>query len=149
MVEGVGYTYPYPRPMVTVDAVVFARDGSGLLVALIARLHDPYAGSWALPGGFIEMDERLADAAARELREETGLQGVSLRPVGVFDDPGRDPRGRSISMAFAAYMEGPRPALHAADDAAEARWHSVTALPPLAFDHAEIVAAALDRLRLA
>lgn len=141
------YTYPYPRLMVTVDAVVFAGDGADPSIALVARRNDPYGGSWALPGGFIELDERLIDAAARELREETGLAGVALEFVGVFDDPDRDPRGRSISVAYAGRIAGAPPALRAADDAAAAEWHRASALPPLAFDHAAIVAQALARLR--
>ena len=136
-----GYTYTYPRPMVTVDAVIFAGTGKDRCIALIRRKHDPFAGCWALPGGFVDMDEPLEAAAARELREETGLDGIGLSQFHTFGDPGRDPRGRSISVAYYGFLPAPAP-LRAADDAADARWFPVEDLPPLAFDHDRIVARA-------
>lgn len=138
------FVYEYPRPMITVDAVVFARDESCLWVALIRRRTAPFAGAWALPGGFVEPDEPLADAAARELAEETGLRDVALDQFHTFGEPGRDPRGRSISVAYRGFLSDGRPGLHAADDAAEAAWHEVNRLPPLAFDHAKIIRRALQ-----
>ncbi|MBN2311830.1 MAG: NUDIX hydrolase [Candidatus Hydrogenedentes bacterium] len=141
------YTYDYPRPMVTVDAVVFAVFESQLRVATIRRRFDPYAGAWALPGGFVEMDEDLDAAAARELAEEAGIRGVPLVQFRAFGAPGRDPRGRSISVAFLAAVDAARHPLRAADDAAEADWLPVGERQVLAFDHAEIVEYALDRLR--
>lgn len=136
-----GYTYKFPRPMVTVDAVIFAGTGMERAVALIRRKHDPFEGCWALPGGFVDMDEALETAAARELREETGLEDIALTQLYTFGDPGRDPRGRSISVAYYGSIAAPAP-LCAADDAAEARWFPVEDLPPLAFDHDRIVSRA-------
>lgn len=136
-----GYMYKYPRPMVTVDAVIFAGTGKDRCIALIRRRHDPFADCWALPGGFVDMDEPLEAAAARELREETGLEGIGLTQFHTFGDPGRDPRGRSISVAYYGFLPAPAP-LRAADDAADARWFPEEDLPPLAFDHDRIVALA-------
>lgn len=140
-------TYEHPRPAVTVDAVVFARGGGGTSVLLIRRGKPPFEGKWALPGGFVEMDETLAQSAARELAEETGLTGVDLEQLHAFGDPGRDPRGRTVSIAHWGVIEGRPPPVRGDDDAAEARWHDVDALPELAFDHAHILRMAVRRLR--
>ncbi len=137
------YVYEYPRPMVTVDAVVFSGDGDDRRIALIRRRNEPFAGCWALPGGFVDMDESLETAAARELAEETGLRNVALRQLHAFGEPARDPRGRNICVAYTGALSEPVP-LRAADDASEAAWFSVTALPPLAFDHDKIIAMALE-----
>lgn len=133
------HCYEYPRPAVTVDVVVLTDDAA---ILLVKRRSDPFAGRWALPGGFIDMDETLADAAARELAEETGVAGLNLRQLKAFDDPDRDPRARTIGVAFLSEVNG-RPDVTAGDDAAEAAWHSLADLPPLAFDHDQIVACAL------
>jgi 8-oxo-dGTP diphosphatase len=135
---GKSFCYEYPRPAVAVDVVVQSRDGH---VLLVRRRNEPYKGRWALPGGFVEIDERLADAAVRELAEEAGLTGLELRPVGVFDEPGRDPRGRTISVAFSGRV-GERSWPRAGSDAADARWIPLDDLPPTAFDHDRIIAAA-------
>lgn len=140
-------TYEHPRPAVTVDAVVFATGGGATSVLLIRRGKPPFEGKWALPGGFVEMDETLARSAARELAEETGLTGVDLEQLHAFGDPGRDPRGRTVSIAHWGVIEGPAPHVRGDDDAAEARWHDVDALPELAFDHAHILRVAVQRLR--
>jgi len=133
------FCYEYARPAVAADIVVLSDDRG---VLLIRRGNEPFKGRWALPGGFMEIDETLADAARRELQEETGLGGVALRPLSVFDRPDRDPRGRVISLAFVGTVAG-RPAVCGADDAAEAAWHDLEELPPLAFDHHEVMDAAL------
>ncbi|WP_035609631.1 NUDIX domain-containing protein [Haloferula sp. BvORR071] len=141
------FTYEYPRPALTVDCVVFGFDGKGLQVLLIQRGLEPFLGAWALPGGFVLMDEDLETAARRELQEETGLKGVFLEQLRTFGDPGRDPRGRVVSVAFFALV---RPDQHPAKgdtDASDAAWFDAAKLPPLAFDHAEILAAGLERLR--
>ena len=117
------YTYEYPRPAVTVDVAVFGRRRGALSVLLIERKHEPFKGAWALPGGFVDKDEALEVAAARELREETGVTGLALTQVGAFGTPGRDPRGHTVSVAFVtlANPENVRP--EAGDDAARAEWH--------------------------
>ena len=141
------FTYEYPRPALTVDCVVFGFDGGGLQVLLIRRALEPFLGSWALPGGFVDMDEDLDQAARRELQEETHLSRVFLEQLFTFGTPGRDPRGRVVSVAYYALV---RPDQHPAtgdSDASEAAWHPVDQLPPLAFDHTQIIAKALERLR--
>lgn len=138
------YTYEYPRPMLTADCVVVRGDD----VLLIRRGNEPFKGCWALPGGFMEMDETLEHCAVRELLEETGI-GVAeeaLRLVGVFSTPGRDPRGRTVTAAYAVRLPDDIEA-HAGDDAAETRWWSFNELPPLAFDHDAVLAASRRLLK--
>jgi 8-oxo-dGTP diphosphatase len=135
------HCYDYPRPSVTVDIVLFNRNE----VLLIKRARAPFKGQWALPGGFVDEGESLEAAAARELKEETGLYGIGLEQIGAFGDPGRDPRGHTISIAFAALLEN-RPEAKAADDAEDARWHRVARPPKLAFDHKKIIRLARERL---
>jgi 8-oxo-dGTP diphosphatase len=138
MAEKGAYAYDYPRPMVTVDAVVLSMREGKRHVLLIRRGRPPFEGAWALPGGFVGIDEPLETAAERELAEETGLTGVALRQLHTFGDPGRDPRGRSISVVY--WGEAPADAaVMGGDDAAEAGWFPLDALPPLAFDHAKVV----------
>lgn len=133
--------YKHPRPALTADVVLIAgRERPTVL--LIRRGNPPFEGRWALPGGFVDIDEDLEPAARRELEEETGLAAGPLSQVGAFGRPGRDPRGRVVSVAFtgAPAADDPRP--QPASDAAEARWFPLDELPELAFDHAEIIAAA-------
>jgi 8-oxo-dGTP diphosphatase len=139
------YTYDYPRPAVSVDVVIVSNESSPR-VLLVRRKHDPFAGMWALPGGFIEMDESLEAAARRELYEETGVEAEELEQLHAFGDPGRDPRGRIITVVYLAIVDAARIKPRAADDAAEVGWHSLRQPPPLAFDHAEILAYARRRL---
>ena len=141
------YTYRYPRAALTVDCVVFGFDGTALRVLLIRRGQEPFKNRWALPGGFVEMDETLDSAARRELEEETGLTELYLEQLQAFGSVKRDPRERVVSVAYYALT---RPADHnavAASDAAEVRWFELDALPKLAFDHAEILEVAIARLR--
>ncbi len=141
------FTYEYARPALTVDCAVFGFDGDGLQILLIRRGLEPFLGSWALPGGFVHMDEDLDEAARRELMEETNLRNVFLEQLFTFGTPGRDPRGRVVSVTYYALV---RPDQHPATgdtDAAVAAWYAVDQLPPLAFDHAEILETALARLR--
>lgn len=126
-------------PSVTADCIVVFGDGSKRQVLLIKRKHDPYADSWALPGGFVEIDEDLLEGATRELEEETGINGVALRQYKTFGKPGRDPRGRTISVVFYGFVEKEQMNYQAGDDAAEAGWFDLKALPDLAFDHQEIL----------
>lgn len=141
------YTYRYPHPAVTVDCAVFALDGDKLKVLLIRRDREPYAGSWALPGGFVRSDEGLEAAARRELEEETGVKGLFVEQLGAFGEPGRDPRERVITVAWWAVVKLFEHEVRAASDAREAAWFDVDALPCLAFDHDDILRAALARLR--
>ncbi len=137
----------YPHPSVTVDVIVFRLFEADLQVLLIRRGHDPFAGMWAVPGGFVDIDESLDGAAKRELEEETGLRDVYLEQLYTFGDVDRDPRGRVITIAYFALVPAAEQQPHAGDDATEAGWWSVYDLPPLAFDHAEILDYALQRLR--
>jgi len=140
------YVYDWPRPMVTVDAAVFAFfDGKARLL-LVQRKNEPYQGHWALPGGFVEMDEDLPEAAARELAEETGLKNVALEQLHTFGRPGRDPRGRAITVVYFGIARKDWQQVAAADDAAQVQWFDIENLPPLAFDHEEIARCAIERL---
>ena len=113
------HTYEYPRPAVTVDIAVFGRGSGGeLVVLLIERKHAPFEGAWALPGGFVDENEALEAAAHRELREETGLTGLTLTQVAAFGDPGRDPRGHTVSIAFVTEADVDVAKVAAGDDAA-------------------------------
>jgi 8-oxo-dGTP diphosphatase len=137
----------YPRPSVTVDVIIFTLSEGDLQVLLIQRGHPPFEGMWAIPGGFVGIDESLEDAAQRELEEETGVHDVYLEQLYTFGDLGRDPRGRVITVTYFALMPADATQLHAGQDASDARWWSVYGLPPLAFDHADILEYALQRLR--
>ena len=135
----------YPRAALTVDCVVFGFDGGELQVLLIRRGLPPFKDKWALPGGFVRVEETLDDAARRELAEETGLQDVFLEQLYTFGTVKRDPRERVVSIAYFALVKPG--AVTAATDAAEAKWFPISDLPSLAFDHADILATALNRLR--
>jgi 8-oxo-dGTP diphosphatase len=139
------YVYAHPRPAVTVDIALFRHAGSAWEILFIQRARDPFKGKWALPGGFVDEMEPLEAAAARELKEECGIQGVELWQFRAFGDPHRDPRGHTISIGFLGVARGDL-GEKAADDASSVRWFPITALPDLAFDHPEIVAAAIERL---
>jgi 8-oxo-dGTP diphosphatase len=135
----------YPRPMLTVDVVVLTA-GEPPDVLLIQRRNPPFQERWALPGGFVEEREPVASAAPRELAEETGLNVAGLELLGVYDTPGRDPRGWTVSVVYLARVAAPE-AVAGADDARDARWFSAEELPDLAFDHGLILADALADAR--
>ena len=137
------HCYDWPRPSVTTDIVVLAEREAGLSILLIRRKGEPFIGQWALPGGFLDEGETLQVCAARELKEETGVIASDLSLVGVYGDPGRDPRGWTVSIAFLMRVASADTAPVAGDDAAEVGWFAVDALPGLAFDHGRIVADAL------
>jgi 8-oxo-dGTP diphosphatase len=137
----------YERPSVTVDVVIFALVEDDLQVLLIKRKKQPYAHMWAVPGGFVRINESLEEAAARELAEETGVTGVYMEQLYTFGDPDRDPRTRVITVAYFALVPYDAIDHRPGDDAAETGWFSVFALPELAFDHARILEYALTRLR--
>lgn len=127
-------------PKLTADVVALAAAPASVL--LIRRRNPPFEGCWALPGGFVDERERACHAAARELAEETGIAAVQMRLLGVYDAPDRDPRGWTVSVAYVACLEG-QVAAAGGDDAVDARWWGLAELPPLAFDHAEVVADAV------
>ena len=141
------HTYQFPRAALTVDCVVFGFDGAGLKVLLIRRALEPFKGTWALPGGFVRVGESLDDAARRELAEETGLEKVYLEQLYTFGAADRDPREHVVSVAYYALVKLSDHRAQAATDAADARWYAIAELPRLAFDHADIFALALARLR--
>ena len=140
------YQYIYPHPAVTTDIVIFTIRDQQLKVLLIMRGGDPYKGKWALPGGFVRMEEDLETGARRELAEETGISGVYLEQLYTFGAVDRDPRERVITIAYYALIPSDKIQLQAATDAEAVGWFSLDELPPLAFDHQDIVAMAHQRL---
>ena len=140
------YSYDYPRPALTVDAVIFRKISGRLEVLLIWRKHSPFKGMWALPGGFIDMEETVEDAVVRELEEETHLRVEGLQQLHTFSAPDRDPRGRTVSVTFFGVVEPDQSQVSGGDDASDAQWFSVTQLPDLAFDHIVAVRMAVERI---
>lgn len=141
------YTYEYPRPAVTVDAAIFRESGGKWEILLIKRGREPYLGMWALPGGFVEMEETLEEAIHRELMEETRLEGIFLEQLHTFSKTDRDPRHRTISTVFMGTIPPDSTArAEAGDDASEVQWFDINKLPALAFDHNEVLEMAISRL---
>ena len=144
--------HDYPHPALTADVVLLAAGDGDRQVLLVQRGEPPFEGRWVLPGGFVELGESPEEAAHRELEEETGIRGVRLEQMRVFGDPGRDPRGHVVTVVFWGLLTGdwspgqPPRHVEAGSDAASARWWSIDNLPPLGFDHANIVAYALRHL---
>lgn len=135
------YTYKYPRPAVTTDCVVFTQEEEPK-VLLIQRGNEPYKGCWAFPGGFMNMEETAEECAVRELKEETGLTVKQIQQIGAYSKVDRDPRGRTVSIAYLAIVDAPT-AVSGMDDAAKAAWFPLASLPDLAFDHKDIMADAI------
>ena len=135
------YTYKYPRPAVTADCIVITKEEDAK-VLLIQRGDEPYKGTWAFPGGFMNMDETTEQCAIRELEEETGLKVKDVHQIGAYSKVDRDPRGRTITVAYLAIIDKPISVV-GQDDAAKAEWWPISALPQLAFDHHEIMADAI------
>lgn len=132
------YSYKYPRAALTVDAIVFYESKEDTYLLLIERGGEPFWHQWALPGGFIEMDETLEQACIRELEEETGLKVERMQQFRAYDAIDRDPRHRTISVVFSVQLDKRREVI-GGDDASKAKWYSVNELPELAFDHAQII----------
>lgn len=148
MAEKGKFVYDWPRPMVTVDIVVFSFFKNRASLLLIKRGREPFKGRWALPGGFVGIDEELKEAAARELAEETGIENVTLEQMHTFGKCGRDPRGRQITIVFIGIAGGKPISIRAGDDAAEARWFDVEELPvKMAFDHNEVARFGVRKLK--
>jgi 8-oxo-dGTP diphosphatase len=143
----------FRNPALTVDGVVLVRDpeagpAGGLSVLLIERGHEPFKGSWALPGGFVDYGEDIEAAIGREMTEETGLTGLPFRQFRTYGAPGRDPRGHTVSVVYVAVLAGEEPPVTGGDDAAAAAWFPVEDLPDLAFDHASILDEVLAAINL-
>ncbi len=136
------YVYSHPHPAITADCIVFAYDSNDTKLLLIERKNYPCKGSWAFPGGFMNIDETTEDTARRELEEETGLKVSQVYQVGAFSKVDRDPRERVVTIAYYAVIDHPAE-VNAGDDASHAQWFSISHLPDLAFDHADILEAAL------
>lgn len=141
------YCYEYPRPAVTTDCIIFGFDEGELKILLIERGIEPFKGQWALPGGFVRMDENTDQCARRELFEETGIENVFIEQLYTFSDVGRDPRGRVITVAYYALVKLSDYKVKAGDDAQKAQWFPISKVPTLAFDHDMILRNALNRLR--
>ena len=133
------YTYKYPRAAITVDIVLVNNTSTELQCLLIQRKHDPYKQLWAFPGGFLDMNETLLEAAKRELYEETGIENVDLYQFKTFDALDRDPRHRTLTIVFYGYLANENIKPNAADDASDARWWPIGKIPKLAFDHDQIL----------
>ena len=140
------YTYKYPRPAVTADCVVMTKDAVPQ-VLLIERGADPYKGCWAFPGGFMNMDETTEQCAIRELEEETGIEVTDIKQIGAYSKVDRDPRGRTITVAYLALVSSPIP-VTGQDDAAKAQWFPIDNLPSLAFDHEDIMRDAINAYKI-
>jgi len=141
------HTYEYPRAALTVDCVVFGFDEGDLKLLLIQRGLEPFAGKWALPGGFVRVEESLDEAALRELQEETGVSKVYLEQLYTFGEPKRDPRERVVTVAYYALVKLSDYRIKGATDARNAAWFDINDLPRVAFDHEKIIDAALQRLK--
>lgn len=131
------FTYEYPRPAVTADCVVIAKENEPK-VLLIKRGNEPFKGQWAFPGGFMNMDETTEQCAVRELEEETGLKVTEIKQIGAYSKVDRDPRGRTVTVAYLVVLDKAE-AVIGGDDAAKAQWFPISGLPKLAFDHEEIM----------
>ena len=141
------HTYEYPHFALTVDAILLAENKQGLQILLIQRKNSPFKGEWAFPGGYVGIDEALDAAVHRELEEETTVAGINLERFDVFDAVDRDPRERTVSVAYFGFVKIEEVLIKAADDAKDVKWFSISALPELAFDHAHILSALLKKIR--
>jgi 8-oxo-dGTP diphosphatase len=139
------YSYAYPRPALTVDIVLFRHKNHDREVLLVKRKHTPFQGSWAFPGGFVDIDEDLEPAAHRELLEETAIKGVILEQFRAYGHPNRDPRHRTVTVVFTGTLNDATQTPHASDDAAEAAWFALDNMPNMAFDHEVILQDLLEK----
>ncbi len=142
------YTYEYPRPAVTVDCILFSIENQRQEVLLIQRKFSPFKNSWAFPGGFVDMDETLEHAIVRELEEETGIKKIELNQLQAFSKIDRDPRQRTISIVFYAFVNKEDCEIQAGSDAENVKWFSLKNIPCLAFDHDTILKTAIEKFNL-
>jgi 8-oxo-dGTP diphosphatase len=133
------YTYAYPRPSVTVDIIVTKKENNSEYILLIERKNEPYKNQWALPGGFIDINEEIKTAAYRELKEETSINDIKLQQLHTFGKPGRDPRGRTISVIYTGELINLNQKVEAGDDAKDLYWFNIKDVPDMAFDHKDII----------
>ena len=140
------YCYKYPRPAYTADCMVFTNKTENAEIVLIKRKHEPFKNHWALPGGFVDIDETSYEAAKRELFEETGITVENITEFGIFDALGRDPRGRTVSVVYYIFKKDVSNKMTAGDDASEVQFFPIKNLPELAFDHKEIIMRAIKKL---
>jgi 8-oxo-dGTP diphosphatase len=138
------FCYEYPRPALSADIAVFRQSGDAMQVLLVLRKNQPYQGMWAMPGGFMEIDETLEQTASRELEEETGLKDIALKQFMTFSQVNRDPRTRVVTTVYYGTATAEESIVKGGDDAEEARWFDLKGLPPLGFDHANIIALLLN-----
>lgn len=137
----------HEKPSVTVDIVIFTIKEKKLKVLLVKRNIEPFKERWAVPGGFVRIEESLEEAAKRELQEETGVRDVYLEQLYTFGDPKRDPRGRVITVSYMALINSDKIELEAKTDVSDVQWFPMEKLPPVAFDHKKILDYALQRLK--
>jgi len=140
------YTYKYPQIAVTVDIILFTKENDEVSVLLIQRGNPPFKNMWAFPGGFVDIDETLENAALRELEEETGITGIKLKQFYTVDKVDRDPRQRTISVVFTGHSPSKNISYSAADDAKNVAWFNINEIEELAFDHNEILERAKNEL---
>ncbi len=133
------YTYAYPRPALTVDIIIKKKAGNSFYILLIERKNEPFKNQWALPGGFVDIDEEIEDTAYRELKEETSISDIKLSQFRTFGKIGRDPRGRTISVIYSGELINLKQKVKAGDDAKNLNWFPLNELPKLAFDHNEVI----------
>jgi 8-oxo-dGTP diphosphatase len=141
------YRYDYPHFALTVDAVIFSKSDAGLNVLLIRRANEPFMDHWAFAGGYVNIDEVIEKAVYRELKEETNISNVTLKRFDIFDAIDRDPRERTVSVVYYGVINGSNEPIRAGDDATDAKWFPVNALPELAFDHAIIFKKVLEAVQ--
>lgn len=139
------FTYKYPRPALTVDCIIFFKEKGNFKILLIKRKFNPFQGQWAFPGGFVDIDENLETAAARELAEETSLKNIELIQFHTYGETNRDPRGRTVTVVYVGFTNISNAEIQSGDDAGEAKWFNVNDLPPLAFDHDKIIESAVKK----
>ncbi len=140
------YTYKYPKPSITTDCIIFSDKIINRKVLLIKRKNEPFKNKWALPGGFLDMEEDIVDCALRELKEECGIEGIHLEQFYTVGTLGRDPRGRTVSVIYIGFVDDNTADIKAGDDASEAAFFNIDSLPELAFDHLEIITKAIKHI---